>query len=765
MDRYLKRKECVEVDIDNLSIDPGLQPSIWNYDVNHRDRVRRAYLVKGPYQPKNHNFPQTIIGNVARRFNSKWFEEYPSWLEYSVHKDAAFCLYYYLFKPQEQTSISQGGGDSFVGEGFKNWKRKEKLLAHVGKHNSAHNKARQKSVDLINLKLQSVPTLWLSKNDKNKKEYRILLSATVDCVRFLQKQGLSFCGHDEASDSNNKGNYLELFHFLADHNEEIKKVTSFETLASIINDIDNSYFSILVDETRDVSTKEQLALVVRYVDRKGQVIERFIGIKHVASTNAVTLKAAVEETLAKHSLSLHKIRGQGYDGASNMSGEFNGLKALILNDNPQAFYIHCFAHQLQLCLVAVTKNHWQVKHLFEFTSRIINIVGASCKRSDTMKAIQQEKLLSHLKAGNLISSRGLNQETNLQRSSDTRWSSHFHTLISLIKMYASVIEVLKIIKEEGLQVLTESGWTVLLDEVSHFCSVFEVIVPKMNETYKTRLRIVRRGEEITNLHHYHVELFYTVVDMQLQEINNRFSESCTELLLCVACLNPTDTFQVYDERKLIRLEDDEFSSLNRIADLSKQIIKFKKDDVYLLVYRLITLALTLPVSTAAVERAFSAMRIVKHRLRSRMGSAYVTHEEMSEDARNDKEGYGLWILVNYGTKKIKNHASKRFYPRLVEAAVSKESELVKEKEAEPVIATNAESIFELVMGDLDATPSQDGEISNVEEVVSFEAFEGNGGPIIVSENGGSAEVGVIKNNIKFEVVWASVLASFAMVKK
>ncbi|XP_020695371.2 zinc finger MYM-type protein 1 [Dendrobium catenatum] len=432
MDRYLKRKERVEVDIDNLPIDPGLRPSIWNYDVNDRDRIRRAYLVKGPYQPKNHNFPQTTIGNVARRFNSKWFEEYPSWLEYSVIKDAAFCLYCYLFKPQEQTNISQGGGDSFVGEGFKNWKRKEKLLAHVGEHNSAHNKARQKSEDLINLKLQSVPTLWLSKDDKNKKEYRVLLSAAVDCVRFLLKQGLSFRGHDEASDSNNKGNYLELFHFLANHNEEIKKVSfenasaklklispkvqkeiccaaSFETLASIINDIGNSYFSILVDETRDVSTKEQLALAVRYVDRKGQVIERFIGIKHVASTNAVTLKAAVEETLAKHSLSLHKIRGQGYDGASNMRGEFNGLKALILNDNPQAFYIHCFAHQLQLCLVAVAKNHWQVKHLFEFALRIINTVGASCKRSDTMKAIQHEKILSHLKAGNLISGRCLNQ--------------------------------------------------------------------------------------------------------------------------------------------------------------------------------------------------------------------------------------------------------------------------------------------------------------------------------------------------------------------
>ncbi|PKU76533.1 hypothetical protein MA16_Dca001137 [Dendrobium catenatum] len=74
-----------------------------------------------------------------------------------------------------------------------------------------------------------------------------------------------------------------------------------------MNDIGYSHLTILVDESRDVSTKEQLAITVRYVDKLGQVIERFIGVTHVTSTNAITLKAAVEVLLAKHSLSLHRI--------------------------------------------------------------------------------------------------------------------------------------------------------------------------------------------------------------------------------------------------------------------------------------------------------------------------------------------------------------------------------------------------------------------------------------------------------------------------
>lgn len=38
-------------------------------------------------------------------------------------------------------------------------------------------------------------------------------------------------------------------------------------------------------------------------------------------------------------------------------------------------------------------------------------------------------------------------------------------------------------------------------------------------------------KEITNLHHYHVDLFYIVIDMQLQELNNCFNEANTKLLV------------------------------------------------------------------------------------------------------------------------------------------------------------------------------------------------------------------------------------------
>ena len=64
---------------------------------------------------------------------------------------------------------------------------------------------------------------------------------------------------------------------------------------------------------------------------------------------------------------------------------------------------------------------------------------------------------------------------------------------------------------------------------------------------------------------------------------------------------------------------DEFAKLQGIGDLAKNLVWFKEDILHPLVYKLVKLALVLPVATATVERAFSIMNLVKSRLRNRMG--------------------------------------------------------------------------------------------------------------------------------------------------
>ncbi|XP_031257586.1 zinc finger MYM-type protein 1-like [Pistacia vera] len=240
--------------------------------------------------------------------------------------------------------------------------------------------------------------------------------------------GFAFRGYDETEDSKNQGNFLELLHLLAQHNEHSKSVvlnnapgnlkliapviqkdimnaTANETTKAIINDLGDDIFSVLIDESRDVSIKEQMTIVICYVDKKGHVLEQFLGIVHVSDTTTVSLKMALKSLFSRHGLSLSRLRGQGYDRASNMQREFNSLKSLILRENEYAYYVHCFAHQLQLTLVAVEKNHIFIASFFSLVTNLINVVGDSCKRQDMLWESQVSKLVEALEIGKVSKGR------------------------------------------------------------------------------------------------------------------------------------------------------------------------------------------------------------------------------------------------------------------------------------------------------------------------------------------------------------------------
>ncbi|XP_019240820.1 PREDICTED: zinc finger MYM-type protein 1-like [Nicotiana attenuata] len=327
--------------------------------------------------------------------------------------------------------------------------------------------------------------------------------------------------------------------------KEIVEACAKETTKAIIEDLDGDYFAILVDESKDVSHKERMALILRYVNKNGMVIEQFLGIVHVSDTSSSSLQKAIYSLLLDHFLSKSKIHGQGYDGASNMQGKINGLKSLILQDTPSAYCIHCFSHQLQLALVALSKKHSDVDNLFYVVTNVLNTIGSSFKRMESLRQHQADKLEELLKFGEVYTGQGLNQERGLQRPGDTRWGSHFKTLDNLMVLFPSIVNVLKDMKrdcpyhldrfavgnllsqiqefgfifmlhlmfkvllftnelnnslqkkdqdivnamrmldlaKERLQMMRETEWNSLLDEVCSFCSKHDILITKMDDDY------------------------------------------------------------------------------------------------------------------------------------------------------------------------------------------------------------------------------------------------------------------------------------------
>ena len=151
----------------------------------------------------------------------------------------------------------------------------------------------------------------------------------------------------------------------------------------------------------------------RYVSKSGAIVERFLGIQHVPNTTSAALRKALLEVFDKHGLLISRLRGQGYDGASNMRGEFNGLENLIRDETPYAFYVHCFAHQLQLIVVALSRCCKGLEDFFDDAKEIANLCSSSCRRKDILLDKHKEFLLAKIRGGEVPTGRGQNQETSL----------------------------------------------------------------------------------------------------------------------------------------------------------------------------------------------------------------------------------------------------------------------------------------------------------------------------------------------------------------
>ena len=440
------------------------------------------------------------------------------------------------------------------------------------------------------------------------------------------------------------------------------------------------------------------------------VVERFLGLKHVPDTTSSALKKALLDVLAEYGLSIARLRGQGYDGASNMRGEFNGLQKQIRDENPHAFYVHCFAHQLQLVVVAVSTCCSSFSDFFNYVGLIVTSSSSSCRRKDTLIADHRNTIIEKLDSGEIFSGKGKHQRTSLARPGDTRWGSHFTTLLRIENMWESVIRVLSMIhgdernpgRAAGLLKKMESftfvlnmklmlkvlritnelslllqkkdqnivqamsllvdvktrlvnlrneGWAALFQEVKDFCVAKKIKLPDFSELRPRWGRSRLDDDLITKEHHYRVDTFLAALDAILTEMDHRFNEASSEVLVCFSCLDPRDSFSMFDIDKIARLTEiydqdfsltdrsnirdqletfilhvrrvDAFRSCNDFASLAMKLVETGRHHAFPLVYRIIELALLLPVATASVERAFSAMNIIKTDLRNRMGDEWL----------------------------------------------------------------------------------------------------------------------------------------------
>ena len=87
-------------------------------------------------------------------------------------------------------------------------------------------------------------------------------------------------------------------------------------------------------------------------------------------TDAETLTKLLKDCLIRHQIPLAHCRGQAYDGAVNMSGFINGVATRIQEEEPTALYVHCLAHNINLCLQKVGKQINVVREALDLTMEL-----------------------------------------------------------------------------------------------------------------------------------------------------------------------------------------------------------------------------------------------------------------------------------------------------------------------------------------------------------------------------------------------------------
>ena len=125
------------------------------------------------------------------------------------------------------------------------------------------------------------------------------------------------------------------------------------------------FITLIMDETTDVSNKEQSAIILRWVSKDFGVSEEFVGLYNVPFIDAATLTIAAKDKLCKMNLPLSKLRGQCYNGASNMSRAKSGIAKKIQEEEPRAVYMHCYGHSVHRATCDTVKQLKPIKSALE----------------------------------------------------------------------------------------------------------------------------------------------------------------------------------------------------------------------------------------------------------------------------------------------------------------------------------------------------------------------------------------------------------------
>ncbi|KAL4148064.1 hypothetical protein QTP88_002368 [Uroleucon formosanum] len=373
-----------------------------------------------------------------------------AWLCYSLKMDAVYCEPRWLF-----SNISQ---DQWHNHSIRDWK-------HLSQKISQHENSKSHLTSCF------VYDQWKqnrSLNTKIEEQYRYnvsfwdqVLERLFSITLALSKTSLAFRGHCESITDTYNGNFLTQVKLLAKYDDVLKHIMSMpkgsikylspqiqnEIIHCLANELRRvliskiktaPFYSIIIDTTQDISKKDQLSEVYGYINiiknEKSEPVsveieEVFLEFSEVCDHSAVGLSTKIKQLLHNNNMDLLQCRGQGYDGTGVMSGAYGGVQALIRQVQPNALYVHCASHNLNLAINDAAKCSIEVESFFTTLEDIYTFFGSSINRWDLLSKFTGESTIT------------------LKKLNPTRWAGRYMTLLAIKLRY---IDIMKALNEMNL---------------------------------------------------------------------------------------------------------------------------------------------------------------------------------------------------------------------------------------------------------------------------------------------------------------------------
>lgn len=431
---------------------------------NNLDDLSKQKLLKCPWTPpKDYCFPVETNRNL--RFQISWLSKF-SWLTYTQHLQGALCRHCVLFAQEEAGKGSHQQLGYLVTKAYTNWK---KALEHFSQHANTtyHKKCSEFAENFLRVaqgQQQPILNLLSKEHARQDEENRVILGSIVETVILCGRQELALRGkHDagnvmsQASEIND-GNFRTLLRFrvqagdsiLEKHIESGAKNAMYTSpkiqnqIIDICGDIIQEEivrkvnkakcFSVLVDETTDIRTVEQLSLCVRWLNvEENKIHEDFVTFTPVKDLTGQGLAETITAALKHHGIHAEYLIGQGYDGASSMSGYLHGAQAYVRKDHPMALYVHCSAHSLNLAL-ADSCSLATIRNCIGTIQSVGSFFRISAKNTSMLKDTIKELLPS-------------SAHSNLLAMCETRWVYKHEAVLRFKEMYEPIVQSLLKIQE------------------------------------------------------------------------------------------------------------------------------------------------------------------------------------------------------------------------------------------------------------------------------------------------------------------------------